>query len=122
MRQDVNETLANAQAAYTKEEQKDLSKAAALVVCEQFLQTPGLTTVAALKETFKALTATDWDFYKNCLDQLTGMGIPKEHAELYLQRTLDGMEENFFADLAQKGLQGGGYLYGNRQVGRSVHG
>ena len=106
LRQDVNETLANAQAAYTKEEQKTLSKAAALVVCEQFLQTPGLTTVAALKETFKALTATDWDFYKNCLDQLTGMGIPKEHAELYLQRTLDGMEENFFADLAQKGLQG----------------
>lgn len=106
LRQNVSETLAKAQAAYTKEEQKTLSKAAALVVCEQFLQTPGLTTVAALKETFKALTATDWDFYKNCLNQLTGMGIPKEHAELYLQRTLDGMEENFFADLAQKGLQG----------------
>lgn len=114
MRQDVNETLANAQAAYTKEEQKTLSKAAALVVCEQFLQTPGLTTEAALKEKYEehlTVTAplkklTDWDFYKNCLDQLTGMGIPEEHAELYLQRTLDGMEENFFADLAQKGLQG----------------
>lgn len=114
LRQDVNETLANAQAAYTKEEQKTLSKAAALVVCEQFLQTPGLTTEAALKEKYEehlTVTAplkklTDWDFYKNCLDQLTGMGIPEEHAELYLQRTLDGMEENFFADLAQKGLQG----------------
>lgn len=114
LRQDVNETLANAQAAYTKEEQKTLSKAAALVVCEQFLQTPDLTTEAALKEKYEehlTITAplkklTDWDFYKNCLDQLTGMGIPEEHAELYLQRTLDGMEENFFADLAQKGLQG----------------
>ena len=49
LRQDVNETLANAQAAYTKEEQKTLSKAAALVVCEQFLQTPDLTTEAELK-------------------------------------------------------------------------
>ena len=81
--------------------QKTLSKAAALVVCEQFLQTPGLTTEAALKEKYEehlTVTAplkklTDWDFYKNCLDQLTGMGLSLIHILNILEEYIQNVAE-----------------------------
>ena len=108
LRQDVSKTLADAQKAYTREEQRTLSKVAALAVCEQFAQRPDITTVTQLRGKYAehAAKLKDWDFYSGCLKQLTDMGISEAHAELYLQRTLEGMKEDFFAGLAQKGLQG----------------
>ena len=107
LNEELNKTLEKAKAAYTKEEQKTLSRTAALVVCEQFAQNETVTTVNDVKTQY-ALHQTNlksWPFYKGCLDQMTGMGISEEHAGLYLQNTFKDMTENFFADWAKKGLQ-----------------
>ena len=108
LHKNASEILEKAQNVYAKEEQKTLSETAALVVCEQFVQNGTVMSVADVKNQFgrHSTNLKGWPFYKNCLDQMTRMGIPEEHAELYLQGTLDGMKEDFFAGLAQKGLQG----------------
>lgn len=105
--QNVAATLENALKNYTKEEEWALSTAASLAVCEQFAQSETLTTVADIQVQFErnCLNLKGWSFYNGCLAKMKDMGFPEAQAELFLQKTISDMKEDFFAGLAQKGLQ-----------------
>lgn len=105
--QDAQNILKDAQKAYTKEERKTLSNIADLVICEQFIQSD-LVTAADVGAEFESCKTNPESspFYRACLGRMVEMGIPAEHAGVYLERKLEGMKDDFFARLAQKGLQG----------------